>query len=321
MFFAHLHLEGSIFMFQPKVLEVKHLEGRNIAVVQRLSSQVNLRAIQLFKQMKMKIIYDLDDDIWSVPSYNPAFKLMKAWIPGFEICAGLADLVTVSTEHLRLMVKKALGKNCPRVEVLENAVDFDWFHPVDGKYRKKRNGRIVIGWAGTNTHEGDIERVMALMPSILRENPEVDFEIIGHSPSKEFEEFGGRVRERYFVPVAEFAANWAGWQWDISLAPVAENEFNMSKSNIKMIEAAAIRIPCVASNFGEYSKFASHSKLLKEAIMASTQAEWKRKITRLVRDAEYRQNIGSEMYRVGLQKYDIRHRVEKWNEMFQMVLE
>lgn len=320
MFFAHLRTADSIFLFQPAAMAVDILKDRNLVVVQRLSSQQNYEAMKLFKKMNLKIIYDLDDDLWSVPTFNPAFKLMKAWLPGFEICAKMADLITVSTEHLKLMVRKALGKNCPRVEVIENAVDFDWVRPVRKEYRKQRDGKVILGWAGTDTHSGDVDRVFSLLPQLLTEYPELEFELVGEKMPKELEAFGERVRQRYFVPIAEFASNWASWQWDISLAPVAENEFNKSKSCIKQIEAAALKIPCVASRYGEYQKFADNSKMLKTAVMADGPKDWKTKIGRLIKDEEYRLDVGEEMYRVGLVKYDIVSRVKQWNVLFSELL-
>jgi glycosyltransferase involved in cell wall biosynthesis len=313
-------MEGSIFLFQPMRMQVDLLKDRNIVVVQRLSSQQNYEAIQLFKKMKLKIIYDLDDDLWSVPTFNPAHRLMKKWLPGFEICAKMADMITVSTEHLRVMVRNALGKKCPPVAVVENAVDFDWFRPVAEKYRKNRDGRVVLGWAGTDTHSGDVEKVFALVPALLKDNRELDFEVVGTGISEELKSFGDRVRQKGFVPIAEFAANWASWQWDISLAPVAENSFNLSKSNIKMLEAAAMKIPCVASRYGEYKKFANHSDSLTFAVQAETTREWRSRIQELINTPSYRKQVGDEMYWIGTQKYNIIHRVSQWNKLFEEVL-
>ena len=124
MFFAHLKMAGSQFIFNPSGLNVEPLRGMKIVVVQRLSSKENLAALNIFRNMGMKIIYDLDDDLWSVPRYNPAHGLVKQWLPGFETCAGMADLITVSTAHLKTIVRKVLGRHCPRIEVVENAMDF-----------------------------------------------------------------------------------------------------------------------------------------------------------------------------------------------------
>lgn len=320
MFFAHLKLAGSVWMFQPQRLAVDILKDRNIVIVQRLSTQQNYEAMKIFKNMRLKIVYDLDDDLWAVPTYNPAYAIIKKWLPGFEICAQMADVITVSTEHLRVMVRQALGKKCPPVEVVENAVDFGWFRPLEEKYRKKREGKVVLGWAGTDTHSEDVKPVFALIPELLRECPELEFEVAGQKLSDELLSFGDRVRQKSFVPIAEFAAYWSSWQWDVSLAPVARNSFNLSKSNIKMLEAATLKIPCVASRFGEYKKFAYGSRILQEGIMAETLKEWRNKLYALVKSKELRKVVGEEMYQQGKKRYDIQLRVATWNAIFESLL-
>jgi len=320
-FLPHLHMPNSVFLYHIYGIEPEKFAHCQIACVQRLASVQNFEAMQMFKKMGMKIVYDLDDDMWAVPVYNPAFKKMKAWLPGFNTCASHADLITVSTQHLKLAVKLELGKQCPPVEVVENAIDFEWFSPVRGPYRKDRDGRVVVGWAGTNTHEGDTKKIFELMKELLRELPELEFEVAGIKLSDQWGEFGDRVRQRDFVPVAEFAANWASWQWDISLAPVEENAFNRSKSNIKALEAAALGIPCVMSDVGEYSKFVSGSWSLKESVLAKSPLDWKRKLTALIKDPVYRSRTGLMMQEVAKQNYDIRKRVDQWEVLFERLME
>jgi glycosyltransferase involved in cell wall biosynthesis len=320
MFLPHLHLADSLFMFNPYGLDVELLKKYKVAMVQRLSSQGNYGALKLFKKLGMKIVYDLDDDLWSVPTYNPAFHIIRAWLPAFEICASFADMITVSTEHLRIAVRRALGKKCPRVEVVENAIDLDWFKPVEEPLRRKKNGRVLMGWAGTNTHTGDVKRVFALLPALLRELPQLDFEVCGLQAPKEWiEEFGTRIRQRDFVPIAEFSVNWASWQWDIALAPLEDNRFNRSKSSIKLLEASAVKIPCVASEVGEYWKFASYSKFLKQNILCAGEQAWLRNIRNLVTDEALRKAVGEEMYRVSLENFDVRVRLRTWERLFQEV--
>jgi len=314
-------MAGSIFMFNPYGLDTKKFEHCKVAMVQRLSSKSNYKAIEVFKEQKMKVVYDLDDDLWAVPVYNPAYKAMKEWLPGFEICARMADLITVSTAHLKVAVMRALGKKCPRVEVVENAIDYDWFRPVPAHLRKNKNGKVIVGWAGTNTHSGDTAKVFQIISTLLRNLPQMEFELAGVQVPSEWEkEFGSRVRQRDFVPVAEFAVNWTSWQWDISLAPLENNSFNQSKSSIKLLEASTQKIPCVASDIGEYSKFASSSHLLKQAIMCKNEVSWMKSITNLVEDEAFRKTVGEEMYAVGRHRFDIVKRLNLWNELFSEVV-
>lgn len=291
----------------------------HVAVVQRQYSQVNFEAIQLLKKMKMKIVYDLDDDMWSVPSYNPAHKLLRQLLPGFHNCASRCDMITVSTEHLRLMVQREMGKDGPPVMSVENSLDFDWFHPLPQEFKKAKNGKVVVGWAGTNTHSGDVKKVFDLIPALMEELPEMQFELVGLPMPDNWAKVADRVRVRDYIPVAEFANYWSSWQWDVALAPLERNQFNLSKSSIKMLEAAALKIPCVASNFAAYGKFGNYSSLLRKTVMADSQSDWKKMIRNLVKSGELRSEVGAEMQLVGREHYDIRDRINRWSEIFQLL--
>lgn len=301
----------NIYGMQPEKFAHCH-----IAVVQRQYSQKNFEAIRLLKSMKMKIVYDLDDDMWSVPSYNPAHKLLRDLLPGFHTCARFCDVVTVSTEHLKLMVRREMGKECPRVESVENSLDFGWFHPLPDYLRKKKDGKVIVGWAGTNTHSGDVKSVFEMIPQLMQEIPEMRFELVGLPMPDSWSPFADRVKVRDYIPVAEFANYWASWQWDIALAPLERNKFNLSKSSIKMLEAASLGVPCVSSNIASYSEFCNHSKLLRRTVMPDTTLGWKTMIRNLVKDEKLRIEVGAEMLRVGKEYYDIRKNINRWSEIF-----
>ena len=47
----------------------------------------------------------------------------------------------------------------------------------------------------------------------------------------------------------------SNWNLDLSVAPLVKNDFNDSKSNIKVLEAAAMGFPLIASNSFAYDAF------------------------------------------------------------------
>lgn len=303
-------------MFNVVGLNPSKFAQAEVAVVQRLCTRDNLNALTLFKKMGLKVVYDLDDDLWSVPPYNPSYHLLRGFLKGFDACGRMADVITVSTAHLKLEVQKAFGRTCPRVEVIENSMDFNYFRPIKDEYRRTKNDQVILGWAGSDTHAGDVNRVFSLLPELMREFPELRIEIAGMKVPPTWSDFADRVKQRYFIPVAEYASSWPSWQWDIALAPLEDNRFNRSKSSIKLLEAAAIGIPCVASDFGEYAKFCSSSKLLKTTVLASTATEWKEKLRALIRDAALRKQIGDEMLYVAKERFHIANALKRWNGLF-----
>lgn len=288
----------------------------HVAVVQRQYSQTNFEALRLLRSMKIKIVYDLDDDMWAVPSYNPAHKLIKSLLPGFRNCARLCDIITVSTEHLRVMVQREMVGTNVKVVSLENSIDFDWFRPLPEYLRKPKNGKVVVGWAGTNTHSGDVKKVFEMIPELLDEIPEMHFELVGLPMPDSWAPYKDRVKMRDYIPISEFSNYWMSWQWDVALAPLEKNKFNLSKSSIKMLEAAALGIPCVSTSIASYAKFCNDSKLLRQTVMADTAISWKVMIRNLVKDARLRKEVGTEMLKVGKEKYDISKNIDRWLTVF-----
>lgn len=320
----HLRLGGngysSIFMFHMYGLDMGPIAGCDVAVVQRLCTEQNYAALQRMKSFGLKLIYDLDDNMWAIPPYNPAYKMFKQLEPGFRVCAAACDMITVSTEPLRIAVRRAIGKNCPPVEVVQNSMDHDWFAPVPEELRKKKGDRVVLGWAGTNTHTGDVKHIFSILPKLVDRLPQLELEFVGLPAPNEFRDVDGkivhpRVRERDFCPVAEWPARWASWQWDIAIAPLDDNKFNASKSNIKALESAALSIPCVVSDVAPYHDFCAHSKLLKQTVLAYGQLDWERKIEALVVNSELRKSVGTEMHRVSREYYDISASVKRIEEL------
>lgn len=314
LFMPHLHTPSSIYMFHAQGLEMSRIAGCEVVAVQRLCTKQNYEALKTLKRTGLKVIYDLDDNMWAIPSYNPAHRLFKQLEPGFRICATEADVITVSTEPLRVAVKKAIGKQCPPVEVIQNAMDFEWFHPLPDKLRTHRGDRVTIGWAGTNTHTGDVEQVFNLLPKLLDRVPNLYLEFVG-LPAPNVIRQHPRVKERDFVPVAEWPARWASWQWDASFAPLNANKFNNSKSNIKALEAAALGIPCVVSDVAPYHDFCAKSPLLRENLLCRGIKDWEEKMMNVTIDSGLRRKLGAEMMRVGREFYDVSRSVARWKEL------
>jgi hypothetical protein len=69
------------------------------------------------------------------------------------------------------------------------------------------------------------------------------------------ERWPGRMRFDKPVPVQEYP-NWicSNWQSHIGIAPIADNTFNDSKSELKWLEYTALGVPTVASDVGPYKR-------------------------------------------------------------------
>jgi glycosyltransferase involved in cell wall biosynthesis len=116
------------------------------------------------------------------------------------------------------------------------------------------------------------------------------------------------------MPVAEYACRMPLWGWSIALAPVIDNEFNSSKSNIKMIEAAYCGIPCLASAVRPYDEFVSHDPELRW-LLCSGPHGWAKKIKELLYDQARREELGLRMRDVARKHYSMSKPHEGWAEV------
>ena len=310
MFIPSLHVPNSQFLLQPGRMNLAEYAEADIAVIQRLALRQNLQAVELLKKVGLKVVYDMDDNLWEIPSYNPGKKLFEDLQDGFAAVASACDVITVSTAP----IKDAIYRHNPilrnkRIEVVPNAVDFDYFRP-----RTNESEFVTIGWGGSNTHAEDVRRVFNLFPEIIKELPNVRLELVNHPVPTALKNHP-RVYEREFVAINEYAAHLTAWAWDIFIAPLEYNRFNSCKSNIKMLEAAAIGSPILVSDVQPYFEFCSHDAALRYLI-CKTEKEWKSKMIELVREPQRREHLVKKMRRVAREHYDIRKVSGRWSEVF-----
>ena len=322
MFLPHMSISPSMYYFPENgITDVNNFSYCRVAVVQRLCSKANFAALDLMRRGNIKIVYDLDDNVWSLPAYNPGVKLFKMMRAGFRHCAAMSDVITVSTEPLRVAVLEALlghkDTKCPPIEVIPNAMDFNLFRPVSERCKRPKDGRIVMGYAGNNTHIGDVQNAFDALPELLAAFPNLYLEFVGIPPPKEIAS-SERVRVLDYVPVSEYPARLASWQWDLSIAPLDRNRFNVSKSSIKMMEAGAMHIPCVASAVAPYQDFCRGNSLLTDTVLCKTRVDWVRKTSALIADEKLRQDVGEQMY-LAAKKYDINVVAKKWQSVFSSI--
>ena len=207
-----------------------------------------------------------------------------------------------------------------------------------------KDDTVIIGWQGSNTHSEDCREVFAMLPELLDENPQVRMQICGPPPVDVFEEWepgmiDGKIAyrkvitqvtsklgmhkhtmHRTWVPVGEYPNRFASWGWDIAIAPLADHVFNRSKSNIKMLEAASMHIPCLVSNIQPYNEFASLGGDDLKWLLCTFPSQWKDKLRTLINEPERRKYLGEKMYQVAKRFYDVEIIKNTWEYAFQKAL-
>ena len=161
------------------------------------------------------------------------------------------------------------------------------------KHKKTNNDKVVIGYlSGSITHNPDFELITPALLKVLKEHDNVYLKIVGllDIPS-EFDEYKDRIETCKFVSYEKLP--YLISTIDINLAPITKSIFNEAKSEIKWLEAAMVKVPTVASNYGAFKESITDGV---NGILCSDEKEWVKKLNKLIEDSKYRNLIADNAY-------------------------
>ena len=228
---------------------------------QRQTTDHHLQFIELVREVKekadivdYKIIYDLDDLIGEVPSYNFAAKTYNDphSIENLKRVTNLVDIFTVSTYPLKKKIE-ALGGTC-KVKIVPNYLAKYLYRPYD--FIKKENKKPRILWSGSPTHfsphdKGDFGVIYDLIKNTI---DEFEWVILGVrqcptwlEPYKDKIEMPGWESSMYRYPSLLKELNC-----DFGVAPLLNNAFNQCKSSIKHADYCSADIISMCSKLTPY---------------------------------------------------------------------
>jgi glycosyltransferase involved in cell wall biosynthesis len=224
------------------------------------------------------MVFEIDDDIWNIHGSNDlglAFR-ERALQERAEANIAVSDAVTVTTEHLAEIV----GRFNSNVHVVPNQIDASLL-----QRQRPRHERLTIGWAGGSSHQNDFASVQAELRTFLRRNEDVDLHVIGHDYRQEL----GRPLARHTGWTADLRQYLDSVDFDIGVAPIAYHAFNKAKSDLKVLEYAALGIPVVATDFGPYPASVQHGET---GFLVRHSYVWVRYLRDLVNDDAMREQMG-----------------------------
>jgi hypothetical protein len=192
------------------------------------------------------IVYEIDDNVHQVHPNSVAFTVYK---PGSEICQNVAKFIRSSDGFFTTTpeLASAYGDLAKRSWVLPNCIDFgvrDWESPVERDDRLA--GKIVIGWAGSITHQDDWAPLAGVLDKILAKYPNVVIALVSAYQTMQIFVDNlnlpiDRVVQLDPVDFQEYPKLPA--QFDIGLIPVANTSFNLSKSPSRFSSMAPAACP------------------------------------------------------------------------------
>jgi glycosyltransferase involved in cell wall biosynthesis len=233
--------------------------------------------------------------------------------------------VTVSTEPLRKLYSR-VNPNC---HVIPNGVDFDLWKP---QYNETKQFRI--GLFGSNTHYLDWKEAKDGIKQFLAEFPDAilvtnaSLTLLDGKQGERFEKAKsiprfpdyfedlfktGRMELHKPAEVEKYPAWLADKKVDVILAPLADLKFNESKSNIKYLEAGALKVPTICSDMTPYNGDIEHGR---NGLLAKKPIDWYRYLKMMYQDKSARRAMGNRAWMDVKNRYDMALIAEKYETLF-----
>jgi glycosyltransferase involved in cell wall biosynthesis len=287
----------------------------------------------------IKIVYETDDDLEHIPDTNPTKKVIEQFLESVYMLGNACDLITTTTPYFA----KQLEKRYPTkpVRVIPNCIDFTSFLP------RVHSDRLKIGWSGGVTHCVDVAMVLDTIIK-LQTKHDFDFIVNGISanpieaqafdwekscelslidPNDPFIKTGLDFVRKLpqvknfifypFYPTAMYPNILNRMDLDIGIAPVGDNVFSRSKSNLKYYEYASVESLTLASNVIPYNTEISHS----ECLVENTSDDWYNKLEVIINDKTLREKIQKEQTKWVKENRNIEKVIHQWEKAFEEMLE
>ncbi len=249
------------------------------------------------KRTAATLIYDLDDDLLTVPPNHPEAAELAPKAAVVEHMIRRADIVRTSTAALAERVAPLARE----VQVVANALDERIWLP-GRRGPTDRYGAVRILCMGTATHDADFAILLPALDEIHRQfGDQITFDLIGFVSGTSVPAWIRRA-----APSPHAARSYAGfvhwltWSgpWDIGLAPLADSPFNACKSAIKILDYAALGLATLASDVAPYQGSLADGP--GGSLVPNTTPDWYEALSRLIRDAALRRHLaagGGELFK------------------------
>jgi hypothetical protein len=258
---------------------------------------------------KKYLVYETDDAIPLIPDHHQKPWYREAAPHIFE-CARLANVVTVSTPPLAQLFK-TFNRS---VEVIENQLDPRIWKPHLRRERTAGEDRIRVGMVGSKHHERDFNILRDVVGAIAKKHESVMWIAYGEGAKSLLDVLPADKCQ--FVPsnyhYESHPERLARLRLDIGLCPLADDDFNRCKSDIKFLEFAFLGVAGIYSRLSPYESSVSHK--VNGLLCDWSPEDWHEQIQDLINDQALRDEISRRAYS------SIQHRIlsydnNRWNQI------
>lgn len=215
----------------------------------------------------LKIIWEVDDLIGppkDLPDYNKAKEnfVTPNLLETAKRIVVECDEVTVVSKRMAEHYKQWFGYE--KISVIPNYMDRNW---ADGYYDPnkvmmsydKNRKRPRVGYAGAPLHfdvagrNGGIDDFSHVVEEIIKRVDDYQFVMFGGYP-KALDPLvrSGKIEYHPWTNLSQYMRTLDSLDLNVTIAPLHNNPFSASKSNIKLLEAGALGIPCICQDIEAY---------------------------------------------------------------------
>jgi GT2 family glycosyltransferase/glycosyltransferase involved in cell wall biosynthesis len=242
------------------------------------------------KRSGATLIFDLDDDLLSIPPDHPEAADLAPRAAVVEQLVRRADIVRASTAALAARIAPLARQ----VQVIGNALDERIW--LSGRREPGDDyAPVKILCMGTATHDADLALILPALTEInCQFGDQIQFDLIGFTAALEPPDWIRRL-----APTPHAMRSYPGFvhwisrvgTWDIGLAPLTDSPFNACKSSIKVLDYAALGLATLASDVAAYRGSLADGP--GGMLVPNTVTAWHEALSRLIRDAGWRRGLAA----------------------------
>lgn len=287
--------------------------------------------ILLNQRMGIKNVIDIDD-YWKVNPENSVFKrsIREKWSDKITSIIKRCDLVITPNE---LIYKKLKQFYKGKIQIIKNCLNYNEQQVIKGQ-NKIITDYTKIGYATGSSHLKDIQLLRNINVKnsqfvlagyddrIVNSNGKVEHsrentiwekyeKILTNNYSKISKEYKNHLynglknmeyknidkeiyRRVWSKPINTYLTSYQ--YFDIALAPLVNNSFNLMKSELKIIEAAMTKTPIICSNIDTYNKIIKDGKNGFLVDEKKSHKDFNKKIKYLINNPSLKEDITEKLY-------------------------
>lgn len=254
---------------------------------------------QLANKTGVPIFYDIDDLVFDTKytdqlAYTQNLSTVDKnnydeSVRGYGRMLEKCDAVITSTNQLAKELK-----NYKKAVIINRNVLSKELVEISRKtpHKDSDNHKVKMAYfSGSITHNENFEMIKPAIISLLKKYPYLELHLAGHLDIPEdIAYFGEQIVTHPYVDWKELPRLISAI--DINLAPLVHSTFNEAKSEIKWLEAAAVKVPTVASRIGSFEDMIDDGV---DGILASD-TEWEEKLEVLIINKASRSQIAENAF-------------------------